>query len=77
MLLPNDKRFTQLLTEKVHKTGFHSGVSQCLSQIRYKYWIPQGRGTVNSVLTAKLLKQGYRFIKFEKHFLNTTTDTQS
>ena len=33
---------------------------------------------INLFLTAKLLKQGYRyFIKFEKHFLNSTTDTQS
>ena len=28
-------------------------------------------------LTAKLLKQGLDIIKFEKHFLNSTTDTQS
>ena len=28
-------------------------------------------------LTAKLLKQGYRYHKFEKRFLNSTTDTQS
>ena len=50
MLLPKDERFAQLLIEKVHKQGFHSGVSQCLSQIRYKYWIPQGRATVRPVL---------------------------
>ena len=31
----------------------------------------------NLFLTAKLLKQGYRYHKFEKHFLNSTTDTQS
>ena len=33
----------------------------------------------NLILTAKLSKQGYRYyiIKFEKHFLNSTTDTQS
>ena len=30
----------------------------------------------NLFLTAKLLKQGYRY-KNEKHFLNSTTDTQS
>ena len=50
MLLPKDERFTQLLREKVHKQGFHSGVSQCISQIRYKYGIPQGRATVRPVL---------------------------
>ena len=31
----------------------------------------------NLCLTAKLLKQGYRRHKIEKHFLNSTTDTQS
>ena len=31
----------------------------------------------NLFLTAKLLKQGYRYHKFQKHFLNSTTDTQS
>ena len=31
----------------------------------------------NLFLTAKLLKQGYRYHKFEKHFQNSTTDTQS
>ena len=29
------------------------------------------------LLTAKLLKQGYRYQIFEKHFLNSTTETQS
>ena len=28
----------------------------------------------NLFLTAKLLKQGYRYNKFEKHFLNSTTN---
>ena len=31
----------------------------------------------NLFLTAKLLKQGYRYEKIENHFLNSTTDTQS
>ena len=31
----------------------------------------------NLFLTAELLKQGYSFIKFEKHFRNSTTDNQS
>ena len=31
----------------------------------------------NLFLTAKSLKQGYRYHKIEKHFLNSTTDTQS
>ena len=31
----------------------------------------------NLFLIVKLLKQGYRYHIFEKHFLNSTTDTQS
>ena len=31
----------------------------------------------NLFLTAKISKQGYYILKFEKHFLNSTTDTQS
>ena len=31
----------------------------------------------NLFLTAKLLKRVIDIIKFEKHFLNSTTDTQS
>ena len=31
----------------------------------------------NLLLIAKLSKQGYRYHKFEKHFLNSTTDIQS
>ena len=31
----------------------------------------------NLFLIAKLLKLCYRYLKFEKHFLNSTTDTQS
>ena len=30
----------------------------------------------NLFLNAKLLKQGYRYRKFEKHFLHSTTDTR-
>ena len=50
ILLPKNERFTHLLVEKVHKQNLHSGVSQTLSQFRYKYWLPRGRATVSSVL---------------------------
>lgn len=50
ILLPKNERFTHLLVEKVHRQSLHSGVSQTLSQVRYKYWLPHGRATVRSVL---------------------------
>ena len=50
VLLPKQERFTHLLIEKIHKENMHSGVSQCLSSVRYKYWIPHGRATVRFVI---------------------------
>lgn len=55
LLLPKYDRFTQLLVEKCHKQMLHSGVSQTLSNIRYNYWIPQGRAVVRSVLRSCLV----------------------
>ena len=54
LLLKND-RFTHLLIEKIHKETLHSGVSQTLSYVRHKYWIPHGRAVVRSVLRNCLL----------------------
>lgn len=50
VLLPKGERFTHLLIEKIHKENMHSGVSQCLSSVRYRSWIPQGRATVRVVI---------------------------
>ena len=50
ILLPKNEIFTHLLIEKIHKQSLHSGVSQTLSQIRYKYWLPHGRATVGAVI---------------------------
>ena len=55
VLLPRNERFTHLMIEKVHKQNLHSGVSQCLSQIRHKYWIPYGRAAVKSVIQSCLV----------------------
>ena len=46
VLLPRNERFTHLMIEKIHKQNLLSGVSQCLSQVRHKYWIPHGRAAV-------------------------------
>ena len=37
VLLPKNERFTHLIIENVHKQNSHSGVSQCLSQVRHKH----------------------------------------
>lgn len=50
VLLPRNEYFTQLIVLRSHKQSLHSGVSQTLSNVRYKYWIPQGRATIKSVL---------------------------
>lgn len=59
VLLPKHERFTHLVVENCHKQNLHSGVSQTLSQIRYRYWIPQGRSVVRSVLRSCLICRRY------------------
>ena len=55
VLLPKNERFTYLVIKKVHKQNLHCGVSQCLSQVRHKYWIPHGRAAVKSVIQSCLV----------------------
>ncbi|CAC5412913.1 unnamed protein product [Mytilus coruscus] len=50
ILLPKKESFTKLLIYNYHRNLLHVGVAQTLSQIRQKYWIPQGRSTVRHVL---------------------------
>ena len=50
VLLPKSDYLTRLIIKKTHKDNLHSGVSQTLANIRYTFWIPQGRSTVKSVL---------------------------
>ena len=50
IMLPRTDRLTHLIIEKIHKQSFHCGVSQTLARLRYKYWIPQGRATIRSIL---------------------------
>lgn len=49
VLLPKNESFTHLLLEKIHKEGMHSGVSQCLTSVRYRFWIPHGHATVRFI----------------------------
>ena len=50
VLLPGSDKFTHLLIERVHTQTLHSGVSQTLSQVRNKFWIPKGRAVVRQVI---------------------------
>ena len=50
ILLPKMDWYTKLVIEKTHKEILHSGVSQTLSRIRLRFWIPHGRAVVKTVL---------------------------
>ena len=50
ILLPKNDQFTKLIIESIHKQQLHSGTSQTLGYIRHRFWIPQGRAIVRSVL---------------------------
>jgi hypothetical protein len=49
-LLPKKSYFTWLVVQQFHIKLMHSGVPHTLSQIRYEFWIPQGRTAVRSIL---------------------------
>ncbi|XP_053407961.1 uncharacterized protein LOC128559664 [Mercenaria mercenaria] len=55
ILLPKKDHITRLIIERDHKQQLHSGLSQTLSAVRYKFWIPSGRATVGSVLRQCIL----------------------
>ena len=55
VLIPKNERYSHLMIERVHKQNLHSGVSQCLSQVRHKYWVPHGRAAVKSVIQSCLV----------------------
>lgn len=50
ILLPPKHRVTDLIIQEAHNTILHSGENATISQIRRKYWIPQIRQCVKSVL---------------------------
>ena len=45
------EHWTTLLIKEFHKRLFHVGTSHTLSQMRYIYWITQGRATVKAVIS--------------------------
>ncbi|XP_052787361.1 uncharacterized protein LOC128222416 [Mya arenaria] len=50
ILLPKGERLTHMMIDKMHKETLHSGVSQTLSRVRFRFWIPSGRTTIKGVI---------------------------
>lgn len=55
VLLPKNDHFTDLVILDCHIRVGHLGVQATLSQVRYQYWIPQGRSAVKRVLSKCLV----------------------
>jgi len=56
IFIPNKNIATELLIMKEHEALGHSGVASTLSQLRQKYWFPQGRAKVKNVIASKCMK---------------------
>ena len=50
ILLLCHEHFTYLVIQEIHRRLVYAGVSHILSQVRQKYWIPQGRASVKHVI---------------------------
>ncbi|XP_033102681.1 uncharacterized protein LOC117105613 [Anneissia japonica] len=48
ILLPNDRQFSRLYAEKIHREG-HNGVSTTMAKIRSKFWIVRLKSLVSSI----------------------------
>jgi hypothetical protein len=55
ILLPKYDWYTRLIVAKTHTEILHSGVSQTLSVVRNRFWIPHGRAIVKSVLKSCMI----------------------
>ena len=50
LILPKDHLFTGLVVRRTHHRVIHSGVKDTLTEIRSRFWIPQGRALVRSII---------------------------
>ena len=48
--LPRKSYWAELIVKEFHQKLFHAGLSHTLSQIRNRYWMPQGRTIVRNVI---------------------------
>ena len=49
IILPKKSNITKLVIQNEHKTSAHSGTNHVLVQLRKKYWVIGGKGTVKNV----------------------------
>ena len=50
LILPKDHLFTGLEVRRAHHCVIHFGVKDTLTEIRSRFWIPQGRALVRSII---------------------------
>ena len=51
VLLPPAAHLTKLLVRKIHEEKFHSGLSDTLSFMRTKFWVPRARQVIKGMLS--------------------------
>ncbi|GFV81199.1 hypothetical protein TNCV_4772281 [Trichonephila clavipes] len=79
IIIPKECKFTELIVKEKHLRLLHGGVTLTLSQIRRKYWIPQGRQLIQKIINrclayAQLNQQisypdSYRMIESHNRYL--------
>ena len=55
LLLPKDNHITKLIVIDTHENNCHAGVTQTLSALRKRYWIPHGRSQVKKIIKKCLI----------------------
>ncbi|GFW19476.1 transposable element Tcb2 transposase [Trichonephila clavipes] len=59
IIIPKESKFTELIVKEKHLRLLHGGVTLTLSQIRRKYWIPQGRQLIRKIINRYLACKKY------------------
>ncbi|GFQ65428.1 transposable element Tcb2 transposase [Trichonephila clavata] len=59
IIVPKESKFAVLIVKEKHLRLLHGGVTLTLSQIRRKYWIPQGRQLIRKIINKCLACKKY------------------
>ncbi|GFW54162.1 integrase catalytic domain-containing protein [Trichonephila clavipes] len=59
IIIPKESKFTELIVKEKHLRLLHVVVTLTLSQIRRKYWIPQGRQLIRKIINRCLACKKY------------------